>query len=93
MSALIAEIRQGNLDPQTPAIFIHSGGQPQTLAFSSDFGTRNRLDPQFPSQRGLKDHTDARAARFFDRLTVCSTWIITKYFHIRSQSNYVRTFN
>ena len=35
MSALIAEIRQGNLDPNTPIVFIHSGGQPQTFAFPS----------------------------------------------------------
>ena len=33
MSALIAEIRTRNLDPQTPVVFIHSGGQPQTFAF------------------------------------------------------------
>ncbi len=33
MSALIAEIRARNLDPQTPVVFIHSGGQPQTFAF------------------------------------------------------------
>ena len=33
MSALIAEIHQDNLDPSTPVIFIHSGGQPQTFAF------------------------------------------------------------
>ena len=33
MSALIAEIQKGNLDPQTPTIFIHSGGLPQTFAF------------------------------------------------------------
>ena len=39
MSALIAEIRQENLDPQTPAIFIHSGGQPQTFAFSNEIST------------------------------------------------------
>ena len=34
MSALIAEIRTRNLDPQTPVVFIHSGGQPQTFAFA-----------------------------------------------------------
>ena len=33
MSALIAEIQKGNLDTQTPTIFIHSGGLPQTFAF------------------------------------------------------------
>ena len=44
MSALIAEIQQGNLDPQTPTIFIHSGGLPQTFAFPnqiSDFRQGN----------------------------------------------------
>ena len=34
MSALIGEIRAGNLDPETPVIFIHSGGLPQTFAFA-----------------------------------------------------------
>ena len=33
MSALIAEIRKNNIDPNTPIIFIHSGGLPQTFAF------------------------------------------------------------
>ena len=33
MSALIAEIQLGNVDPDTPVVFIHSGGQPQTFAF------------------------------------------------------------
>ena len=33
MSALIAEIQKGNLDPKTPTVFIHSGGLPQTFAF------------------------------------------------------------
>ncbi len=33
MSALIAEIRTRNLDPKTPVVFIHSGGQTQTFAF------------------------------------------------------------
>ena len=33
MSALIAEIRKNNLDPDTPITFIHSGGLPQTFAF------------------------------------------------------------
>ena len=31
MSALIAEIRKGNIAPNTPIIFIHSGGTPQNL--------------------------------------------------------------
>ena len=35
MSALIAEIQKGNLDPKTPTIFIHSGGTPQTFAFAN----------------------------------------------------------
>ncbi len=34
MSALIGEIRAGNLDPQVPVVFIHSGGLPQTFAFA-----------------------------------------------------------
>ena len=34
MSALIGEIRAGNLDPEEPVIFIHSGGLPQTFAFA-----------------------------------------------------------
>ncbi len=34
MSALIAEIRAGNVNPETPIIFIHSGGLPQTFAFA-----------------------------------------------------------
>lgn len=33
MSALLAEIHKGNVDPETPIVFIHSGGQPQTFAF------------------------------------------------------------
>ena len=36
MSALLAEICKRNIDPQTPIIFIHSGGQPQTFAFPED---------------------------------------------------------
>jgi 1-aminocyclopropane-1-carboxylate deaminase/D-cysteine desulfhydrase-like pyridoxal-dependent ACC family enzyme len=34
MSGLIGEIRAGNLDPETPVVFIHSGGLPQTFAFA-----------------------------------------------------------
>lgn len=34
MSALIGEIRAGNLDPDTPIVFIHSGGLPQTFAYA-----------------------------------------------------------
>ena len=34
MSALIAEIRASNVDPETPVVFIHSGGLPQTFAFA-----------------------------------------------------------
>ena len=33
MSALIGEIRAGNVDPNTPIVFINSGGTPQTFAF------------------------------------------------------------
>ena len=36
MSALIGEIRAGNLDPDVPVVFIHSGGQPQTFAFAEE---------------------------------------------------------
>ncbi len=36
MSALIGEIRAGNLDPETPVVFIHSGGLPQTFAFAEE---------------------------------------------------------
>ena len=34
MSALIGEIRAGNLNPEEPVVFIHSGGLPQTFAFA-----------------------------------------------------------
>ena len=34
MSALIGEIRAGNLDPEIPIVFVHSGGLPQTFAFA-----------------------------------------------------------
>ena len=36
MSALIAEIRAGNVDPDTPVVFIHSGGLPQTFAAADE---------------------------------------------------------
>ena len=36
MSALIGEIRAGNLDPEVPVVFIHSGGLPQTFAFAEE---------------------------------------------------------
>ena len=36
MSALIGEIRAGNVDPETPVVFIHSGGLPQTFAYADD---------------------------------------------------------
>ena len=36
MSALIAEIKKGNVDPKTPIIFIHTGGLPQTFAFPQE---------------------------------------------------------
>ena len=35
MSALIGEIRNGNLDPEIPVVFVHSGGLPQTFAFAN----------------------------------------------------------
>ena len=34
MSALIGEFRAGNLDPDIPVVFVHSGGLPQTFAFA-----------------------------------------------------------
>lgn len=34
MAALIAEARADRLDPEVPIVFIHSGGLPQTFAFS-----------------------------------------------------------
>ena len=40
MSALIAQIRTRNLDPKTPIIFIHTGGQPQTFAFPNQLSNR-----------------------------------------------------
>ncbi len=36
MSALIAEIRAGRVDTETPVVFIHSGGLPQTFAFADE---------------------------------------------------------
>ena len=36
MSALIGEIRAGNLDREIPVVFIHSGGLPQTFAFAEE---------------------------------------------------------
>ncbi len=35
MSGLLDQIRQGNVDPETPVIFIHTGGLPQTFAFAT----------------------------------------------------------
>ena len=37
MSALIGEIRAGNLDSEVPVVFIHSGGLPQTFAFAEEW--------------------------------------------------------
>ena len=34
MSGLIGEIRAGNLDPDVPVVFIHSGGLPQIFAYA-----------------------------------------------------------
>lgn len=34
MSGLLDQIRLGNVDPETPVVFIHSGGLPQTFAFA-----------------------------------------------------------
>ncbi|MCY4475637.1 MAG: pyridoxal-phosphate dependent enzyme [Chloroflexi bacterium] len=41
MSALIAEIRLGKVDPDIPVVFIHSGGQPQTFAFADQIWNHN----------------------------------------------------
>ena len=31
MSGLIAEVKAGNVDPEVPVVFIHTGGLPQTF--------------------------------------------------------------
>ena len=36
MAGLIDQIQNRNVDPQTPVIFIHTGGQPQTFAFADE---------------------------------------------------------
>lgn len=36
MAALIAEIREGRVDPAVPVVFIHSGGTPQVFAFAKE---------------------------------------------------------
>ena len=41
MSALIAEIRAGRVDPNTPVVFLHSGGLPQTFAFADQIWNHN----------------------------------------------------
>ncbi len=41
MSALIAEIQLGNVNPDVPVVFIHSGGQPQTFAFPNQIWNHN----------------------------------------------------
>ncbi len=48
MSALIGEIRAGNLDPETPVVFIHSGGLPQTFAYADQLW--NWQPNQIPSR-------------------------------------------
>ena len=45
MSALIGEIRAGNLDPEVPVVFIHSGGLPQTFAFADQLWEWNPNPP------------------------------------------------
>ena len=45
MSALIAQIRTRNLDPEVPVVFIHSGGQPQTFAFPDELWEWNPNPP------------------------------------------------
>ncbi len=47
MSALIGEIRAGNLDPNVPVVFVHSGGLPQTFAFADQLW--NWQPSQIPS--------------------------------------------
>ena len=47
MSALIGEIRAGNLDPEVPVVFVHSGGLPQTFAFADQLW--NWQPSQIPS--------------------------------------------
>ena len=47
MSALIGEIRAGNLDPDVPVVFVHSGGLPQTFAFADQLW--NWQPSQIPS--------------------------------------------
>ena len=36
MSGLIDQIKSGNVDPETPVVFIHTGGLPQTFAFADE---------------------------------------------------------
>ena len=36
MSGLIDQIQSRNIDPETPIVFIHTGGQPQTFAFADE---------------------------------------------------------
>jgi 1-aminocyclopropane-1-carboxylate deaminase/D-cysteine desulfhydrase-like pyridoxal-dependent ACC family enzyme len=36
MAGLIAEIREGRVDPDVPVVFIHSGGMPQVFAFAQE---------------------------------------------------------
>ena len=36
MSGLIDQIQSGNVDPEVPVVFIHTGGLPQTFAFADE---------------------------------------------------------
>ena len=36
MSGLIDQIKKGNVDPEVPVVFIHTGGLPQTFAFAEE---------------------------------------------------------
>lgn len=36
MSGLIGEVKSGNVDPEVPVVFIHTGGLPQTFAFADE---------------------------------------------------------
>ena len=47
MSGLISEIQSGNVDPETPVVFIHSGGLPQTFAFADElWAWKSQCDSQ-----------------------------------------------
>ena len=47
MSSLIAGIQAGNVNPQTPAVFIHSGGSPQTFALPNQIYESSHTCPAY----------------------------------------------